>query len=66
MLKFFEDDLSRLPSWCNAGNNNPLPYCQLLGDYLMEFPGYSTVDLYAHMNENCPSLPPNYERPDFC
>ncbi|MCO5558126.1 hypothetical protein L7F22_011703 [Adiantum nelumboides] len=66
MLKFFENDTSRLPAWCNARNKSPLPYCQLLGEYLMELPDYSTVAPYAHMNERCPSMPPDYERPAQC
>lgn len=70
MLKFFEDDTSRLPTWCdtgsNAGSSDPLPYCQLLGEYVMELPGYNTIEPYAHMNENCPSLAPDYLRPDLC
>lgn len=66
MLKFFEDDTSRLPSWCNSGNVDPLPFCQLLGEYLMELPGYNTIEPYAHMNEKCPSLPPDYIRPAYC
>lgn len=66
MLKFFEDDMSRLPSWCNTGIEDPLPYCQLLGEYLMELPGYNTIKPYAQMNENCPSLSPDYTRPTNC
>lgn len=66
MLKFFEDNRSRLPAWCNAGGSDPLPYCQLLGEYLMELPGYNSIEPYAHMNENCPSLAPDYLRPDLC
>lgn len=66
MLNFFEDDQSRLPSWCNAESADPLPYCQLLGEYLMELPGYNSIEPYAHMNERCPSLPLDYERPTYC
>ncbi|KAG0601359.1 hypothetical protein M758_11G104400 [Ceratodon purpureus] len=65
MLKFFEDDVSRLPNWCNA-TNAATPFCQILGEYEMEFPGYNTLEPYAHMNERCPSLPPNYHRPKNC
>jgi len=43
-----------------------LPYCQLFGDYLLELPGYNTISLYANMNENCPSVPPEYYRPAKC
>ncbi|KAE9597051.1 hypothetical protein Lalb_Chr16g0382531 [Lupinus albus] len=27
---------------------------------MMEFPGYNTLDPFANMNEQCPSLPPTY------
>lgn len=65
MLKIFENNQTRLPSWCNAEGED-LPFCQILGEYRMEFPLYNTIEPYAHMNENCPSLPPSYERPISC
>lgn len=66
MLKIFEDDMSRLPSWCNPGTDAPLPYCQILGGYLMELPEFNTIVPYPHMDESCPTLPTAYERPNFC
>uniref|UniRef100_A0ABL6V978 Uncharacterized protein n=1 Tax=Cannabis sativa TaxID=3483 RepID=A0ABL6V978_CANSA len=65
MLKIFEDNHTRLPSWCNTENGR-LPFCQILGEYWIELPEYNTVEPYAHMNENCPSLPPSYDRPVKC
>ncbi|KAK9673924.1 hypothetical protein RND81_12G199000 [Saponaria officinalis] len=65
-LKFFETNSSRLPSWCNDNDNVKLPFCQILGKYRMELPGYNTIDPYPHMNEKCPSLPPKYYRPENC
>ncbi|KAK2374728.1 hypothetical protein P8452_47276 [Trifolium repens] len=65
MLRIFEDNQTRLPRWCN-NENDKLPFCQILGEYRMEFPGYNTLDPYAHMNEQCPSLPPTYDRPSRC
>ncbi|KAG1327052.1 hypothetical protein COCNU_01G009860 [Cocos nucifera] len=62
MLKIFENNSTRLPSWCNA-EEEKLPFCQMLGEYRMELPEYNTIEPYARMNENCPSLPPTYERP---
>ena len=32
----------------------------------MTFPGYSSVELYDHMDEACPTLPIEYYRPDGC
>ncbi|KAL5552970.1 hypothetical protein UlMin_040371 [Ulmus minor] len=65
MLKIFEDNHTRLPSWCNTEDGR-LPFCQILGEYRMELPEYNTIEPYANMNENCPSLPPTYDRPVQC
>lgn len=65
MLKIFENNQTRLPSWC-SNKGGQLPYCQILGEYWMELPEYNTIEPYANMNENCPSLPPSYERPKRC
>ncbi|CAN6852172.1 hypothetical protein Bca4012_049882 [Brassica carinata] len=64
-LRLFEDNQTRLPSWCNT-EKGKLEFCQILGEYRMELPGYNTIDPYPNMNENCPSLPPYYERPSKC
>ncbi|KVI10325.1 hypothetical protein Ccrd_011267 [Cynara cardunculus var. scolymus] len=66
MLNFFENDSSRLPKWCNEGDTVELPFCQIKGKYRMELPGYNSMDPYPHMTESCPSLPPDYSRPDYC
>ncbi len=66
MLKLWEDDISRLPAWCNGNSTSPQPYCQILGQYNMELPGYNTIIPYPHMNERCASLPPVYKRPSKC
>ncbi|XP_073005912.1 uncharacterized protein [Typha latifolia] len=65
-LKFFEDNVTRLPEWCNKDDDVKLPFCQIKGQYRMEFPDYNTMEPYPHMNENCPSLPPNYIRSKRC
>jgi len=64
-LKLFESNQTRLPSWCNT-EEGKLDFCQILGEYRMELPGYNTIYPYPNMNQNCPSLPPNYERPSKC
>ncbi|KAK8527247.1 hypothetical protein V6N12_054468 [Hibiscus sabdariffa] len=64
-LKLFENDSSRLPRWCNDADVK-LPYCQILGKYRMELPGFNSLDPYPHMNERCPSKPPKYFRPQNC
>ncbi|XVF70602.1 hypothetical protein PTKIN_Ptkin11bG0176000 [Pterospermum kingtungense] len=65
-LRFFENDSNRLPKWCNDADDVKLPYCQILGKYRMELPGYNSMDPYPHMNERCPSMPPKYYRPSNC
>ncbi|KAL0916937.1 hypothetical protein M5K25_014492 [Dendrobium thyrsiflorum] len=65
-LNFFENNYSRLPEWCNKEDTVKLPFCQIKGRYRMELPGYNTMQPYPHMNEKCPSLPPDYDRPSFC
>ncbi|EPS61168.1 hypothetical protein M569_13630, partial [Genlisea aurea] len=65
MLKIFEDNATRLPGWCQ-NEKDGLSFCQILGEFRMELPYYNTLDPYANMNENCPSLPPTYERPPRC
>lgn len=39
---------------------------QIIGDYSLELAGYSTRAPYAHMNEKCGSLPPDYIREAGC
>ncbi|KAK9133450.1 hypothetical protein Scep_012978 [Stephania cephalantha] len=65
-LNFFENDESRLPKWCNEGDDVKLPFCQIRGQYRMELPGYNTMKPYSQMNERCPSLPPEYHRSPNC
>ncbi|KAK9276272.1 hypothetical protein L1049_005803 [Liquidambar formosana] len=65
MLKIFENNQTHLPSWCN-NEDGQLPFCQILGEYRMELPEYNTIEPYSNMNENCPSLPPIYDRPIRC
>ncbi|KAI3948806.1 hypothetical protein MKX01_022220 [Papaver californicum] len=65
-LKLFENNSSRLPAWCNNGDDVKLPYCQIKGKYRMDLSDYNTMDPYPRMNERCPTLPPDYYRPKNC
>lgn len=65
-LNLFENNSSRLPEWCNKEDSVKLPFCQIKGKYRMELPSYNTMQPYSHMNEKCPSLPLNYDRPSYC
>jgi hypothetical protein len=53
------------PAVCQAADADQ-PYCQILGKYKMIHPGYSSIKPYANMAEKCPSLAPDYFRPDGC
>lgn len=63
-VKLFNPDFKR-PAQCEEADPGQ-PWCQLLGKYRMTFPGYNTLDMYEHMNEKCPSLAPDFVRPDGC
>jgi hypothetical protein len=55
----------KVPAKC-AKNDPSLPYCQIMGSYLMELPHYSTIEPYAHMAEHCPTMGPDFARPYGC
>lgn len=41
-------------------------FCQILGKYRFTFPGFSSIKPYAHMNDKCPSIAPDFVRPEGC
>ena len=41
-------------------------YCQIMGKWQVPIFGYSSIPLYDHMNEKCPSLAPDFYRPSDC
>jgi len=55
----------RRPQICKDADPDAL-YCQIIGKYNLQFKGYSTIKPYEHMNERCPSMGPDYIRPDGC
>jgi len=63
-LNFFDAKYVR-PKQCVTADPDS-QFCQLLGNYRMSLPGYNTFAPYAHMRENCPSVPPNYNKPVGC
>eukprot|EP00271_Cylindrocystis_brebissonii_P009214 TRINITY_DN23901_c0_g1_i1.p1 TRINITY_DN23901_c0_g1~~TRINITY_DN23901_c0_g1_i1.p1 ORF type:complete len:537 (+),score=80.28 TRINITY_DN23901_c0_g1_i1:414-2024(+) len=81
-LQIFEDDKKKLPPWCNSptptdvddADTTPeedreagrLPYCQIRGKWRFDLPGFNSQPPYAHMNERCASLPPDYYREPGC
>lgn len=63
-LKVFDLNFKR-PDACVQADPN-LPYCQITGKYRMILPGYSTIEPYNHMAEDCPTIAPDYFRPANC
>ena len=55
----------RRPKICKDADPQ-LEYCQVIGKYQVTLPGYASIEPYAHMNENCPSIGPEYLRPEGC
>jgi len=55
----------RRPQVCKDADPD-LEYCQVIGKYKVELDGYSTIDIYSHMNEKCPSQAPTFFRPNGC
>lgn len=65
-LDFYDKDYKdKRPQICQDADPE-LPYCQVIGKYQVKLNNYSTVKPYAHMNEKCPSVAPDYFRPDDC
>jgi hypothetical protein len=62
-LNFFDDQMIGLPEKCKRDG---MPYCQLMGRYKLPLPGFNSISPYDHMNEKCPSMPPDYKRPPKC
>ena len=63
-LDIFEKNPT-LPPQCTAADPG-LPYCQLLGKYRIELPGFNSIEPYEHMNETCEVNWPTYSRDDKC
>jgi len=65
MLDFFDKDFVKPESCVEADPN--LPYCQLIGDYQIDITKeYSILTPYSDMNETCPTMPEDYNRPRGC
>jgi len=56
-LKIY-DTSAKLPAACK----DDLPYCQLIGRYVLEMYDYSTISPYDSMFESCGALPHDYVR----
>eukprot|EP00897_Mesotaenium_endlicherianum_P002829 jgi/Mesen1/2574/ME000162S01699 len=65
-LNFFDDDAARIGAWCPQSASSPKEYCQILGKWRLDLPGFNTLEPYPRMNEACPSMAPDYYRPSNC
>ena len=63
-LNFFDKNYKRPQACIDA--DPELPDCQIMGKFKVDLPTYSSIDPYDHMNENCPSLGPDFVRPADC
>ena len=63
-LDIFDKEFKR-PQEC-IDDNPDLPYCQLMGKFVLDLDNYSTITPYSHMNERCPSLGPDFIREEGC
>ena len=66
MMNLFNTTIDR-PQKC-IDVDPDLPYCQILGKYRLDIPEkeLSSLEIYDHMDERCPSIAPDYFRPDGC
>lgn len=62
---FNKNYIEERPQACKDADPN-VPFCQLLGKYRFTFPGFSSIKPYAHMNDHCPSIAPDFPRPEGC
>ena len=63
-LDIFDKEFKK-PQEC-IDDNPDLPYCQLMGKFILESDNYSTIKPYNHMNERCPSQGPAFIREEGC
>lgn len=62
---FDKDYKDKRPELCKKADPDS-EYCQIMGKYRIETPGYSTIKPYSRMNERCPSEAPHFIRPEGC
>eukprot|EP01098_Paradermamoeba_levis_P015413 TRINITY_DN782_c0_g1_i5.p1 TRINITY_DN782_c0_g1~~TRINITY_DN782_c0_g1_i5.p1 ORF type:complete len:430 (+),score=164.24 TRINITY_DN782_c0_g1_i5:326-1615(+) len=63
-LKIFDSKYVRPQKCVDADPTSQ--FCQILGEYRVDLPGWNTKNFYPHMAESCPSLAPKYNRPANC
>ena len=55
----------RRPQACKDSDPD-VEYCQIMGRWKITLNDYSSIEPYSHMNERCPSVAPNFFRPQGC
>jgi len=63
-MNFFDINYQR-PEVCVQSDPDS-QFCQIMGNYRMYLPGYTSKDTFPDMGNNCPSLNPDYYRPPTC
>jgi len=63
-LTILEPPATRPPQCVAADPNNQL--CQIGGAYTLELNDLHSKDMYPHIAENCPTIPPLYTKPPTC
>jgi hypothetical protein len=64
ILDIYDKNYER-PQEC-IDDNPELPYCQIMGKFVLKLDNYSTIAPYSHMNERCPSEGPDFIRDEGC
>ncbi len=64
ILDIFDKNYQK-PQIC-IDDNPELPYCQIMGRFVLTLDDYSTMKPYAHMNERCSSEGPDFIREEGC
>lgn len=63
-LNFYSVGKEAVPKSCRK--YSPRGYCQIIGKADFDLGKIGYVEPYAHMNEHCPTVAPNFERPAGC
>jgi len=52
------------PPLCTPDGDEPV--CQLMGNFVLNLPGFNSIAAYPNMNQKCGAMPPNYVRTPNC
>lgn len=63
-LNFFDTTGSKVPKGCK--DFAPFGYCQIMGKIQLDLGEMNYVEPYAHMNEKCPTVAPEFKHIEGC